>query len=45
MTKRGGNRGSGREDKWRGRTRKRREMEGKDKIEETKEENWIKGRP
>ena len=31
------------EDRGRGRTRKRREMEVKDKIEETKEENWIKG--
>ena len=31
------------EDKGRGRTRKRREMEVKDKIEETKEENGIKG--
>ena len=31
------------EDRGRGRTRKRREMEVKDKIEETKEENGIKG--
>ena len=31
------------EDKGRGRTRKRREMEVKDKIEETKDEKGIKG--